>query len=209
MGSAVGDKCIPELPSGVRAMIWTEKGGPKMEPYDWIMKKMAKEAVMERLKISVRAYEEVDWELHGSAVKQVKSRYRPQVLRGVWDEIPTQSKMMRNGYAKEINCKLCGEEYGVDHYAGCGHVGLAGRQGLLIGNLRSKMVALKVNPFLTYWLLETMRDNTPRLERVSPLKLEWKVRAAFDGQNMIGWMQVPKGRVTSKMVDVHKVNMVK
>ena len=117
--------------------------------------------------------------------------------------------MTINGYVKDSNYKLHREKHGVYHYVGCGHVGLAGRQGLLIGNLRSKMAALKVNPFLTYWLLETMRDNTPRLERVSPLKLEWKVRAAFDGQNMIGWMQVPKGRVTSKMVDVHKVNMVK
>ena len=50
LGSAVGDKCIPELPSGVRAMIWTEKGGLTIESYDWIMKRRAKEAVMERMK---------------------------------------------------------------------------------------------------------------------------------------------------------------
>ena len=89
--------CIPRLYQGVQAMVWAEEGGLTVEPYDWLTKKQAKEVIMKRLRMRARVYEEVDWEMHGAALRQIHPRYRPQVLRGVWDEIPTQVKMKRNG----------------------------------------------------------------------------------------------------------------
>jgi len=180
-------------------MVWAEEGGITVEPYDWVMKKKSKEVIMKRLRMRARVYEEVDWEMHGAALRQI-----PQVLRGVWDEIPTQVKTKRNGYSKDDKCKLCGETDGCEHYAGCRHAGLVERRRMLIGNLRSGMECLKANSFLTYWILEAVWGDYPILERVTLLRLEQKVKAACDSQNLIVWLHLAKGRATENLVAIQE-----
>ena len=84
-------------------------------------------------------------------------------------------KPKRNDYSEDGRCKLCGSVDSWSHYASCSHVGLSERREMLIGNLKSKMGKLRVNSFFTYWLLETLRGVTPRLEKVTPLRLEIQV----------------------------------
>ena len=113
-------------------------------------------------------------------------------------------KLRRNGYSEDGRCKLCGRDDSWNHFASCDHEGLVKHRERLINNLKSKMEKLKANPFLTYWLLETLRGAIPKMEKVTPLGLEMRVKAAFDGKNMIGWLHLPKGRVTGKMVTVQE-----
>ena len=78
------------------------------------------------------------------------------------------------------------------------------KRRILTGNLKSEMSKLKINPFLTHWILSAVNGESPKLERVTPLRLEQRVRLAFDGQNMIGWSNLAKGRTTQRMVAIQK-----
>ena len=84
-----------------------------------MMEKGSREIVMRRLKISRLAFEEVAWDMHGEAIMKVEPRYRVNVRRLIWYEIPTGAKLTRNGYREDITCALCGEQDGERHFLKC------------------------------------------------------------------------------------------
>ena len=99
---------------------------------------------------------------------------------------------------------MCQRDDSWNQFASCDHEGLVKYMERLIKNLKSKMEKLKANPFLTYWLLEILRGAILQAEKLTPLGLEMGVKDAFDKHNRIGWLHLPKGRVTDKMVTVQK-----
>ena len=46
----------------------------------------------------------------------------------VWDELPTQEKMQRNGYVEGGRCPVCGDHDASEHYLECANVELVNRQ---------------------------------------------------------------------------------
>ena len=139
MAEARGENYLSEIPEGVKAMVWTSRGGLTVEPYKWIMEEEAKGAVQKRLRINARAFEKIDWEVHEKALKKVQPRYRASVLRMLWDELPTQEKMKRNGYLEDDSCPLCGGRDTAGHYLKCINTELGIQKERVLGNLRSKM----------------------------------------------------------------------
>ena len=58
---------------------------------------------MRRLKISRSAFDEVDWEINGAAVKKVEPRNCVSIRKLIWDKLPTGAKLERRGYREGIN----------------------------------------------------------------------------------------------------------
>ena len=152
-------------------MLWADKGGLTLESYNYVIKERAKVTVMKRLKLNTMGYEEIEWEVHGRAIKRVQTRYRTQVLRLIWDEVPTQAKLKRNGYVEDNRCKLCGKEDTTAHFLSCEGGGIVERRTRLLGNMKSQLRVLGVNPYLTCWLMETMTCRVPKLQTAKPLSL--------------------------------------
>ena len=104
MRGATGSEYVHRLSEEVCAMLWSEMGGLTTDPYDWIMMRRAREVVMMKFKINVRAYELVAWEIHGNILKKIQPRYRPGILKQIWYELPNTQKLERNGYSKDGIC---------------------------------------------------------------------------------------------------------
>ena len=180
-------------------MVWTRRGGLTAEPYDWIMDDGAKGVVQERLRMSGRAFEMVDWEVHKKSLKKVHPRYRASVLRVVWDELPTQEKMERNGYTDNGRCPMCEEQDTAEHYLRCRGTDLRIQQERVLGNLRSDLRKWGISPVIGTWVLQTLRGETPRAENISPLRLNQAAKRAYADQNTIGWRHLAKGRPAKSM----------
>ena len=58
----------------------------------------AKKVVTRRLRMPTRAFDEVDWEIHGAALQRIAPRERIMIRRMIWEELPTARKLARNGY---------------------------------------------------------------------------------------------------------------
>ena len=65
------------------------------------MRRRARKAVSKRLKINSRAYDLVAWELNGDILKKIQPRYRPVILKQIWDKTPTKQKLERSGYSED------------------------------------------------------------------------------------------------------------
>ena len=202
---ATGNEYLERIPDGVEAMLWTRWGGLTRDPYNWVMIGKAEGAVKKRLKLNDRAYSRIDWEIHGQVLARVQPESRASVKRMVWDELPNQVKLCRNGYAEDEMCRLCKNT--VDktrHYLECGDTKLKRDRERIIGNLKARMRGVSLNPFLSHWILEAIAGRSPRMEKVKPLALERRVTVAFDEQNSIGWQQLLKGRTTTRMVELQR-----
>ena len=149
--------------------------------------------------MSKRAFELIDWEVHEKSLKKVHPRYRASVLRMVWDELPTQEKMKRNAYTDKGRCPLCGQLDTAEHYMRCRDTGLENQRERVLGNLRSDLRKKGISQVIGSWLLQTLREETPRFEDISPLRLNQAAKSAYADQNTIGWQQLAKGRPAKSM----------
>jgi len=68
--------------------------------------------------------------------------------------------------------------------------------------MMSKMISLKVNPFLGFWIIEVASGGTLELERVVSLSLEQRVKRAHYERNLIWWGNFLRGRAERKMLYV-------
>ena len=205
MSGARGENYIKKIPEGVKAMVWTSRGGLTVEPYDWIMEEGAKCVVQKRLRCNERAFELIDWEVHGKSMKKIQPRYRASVLRMVWDELPTQEKMKRNKYIDDDKCPLCRERDEAGHYLRCRGTDLRIQRERLIGNLRSDLRKWGVSPVIGTWILQALRGETPKLHDLSPLRLNQAARKAYADQNTIGWRHLAKGRPAKSLTRLQQV----
>ena len=68
-----------------------------------------------------------------------------------------------------------------------------------MGNLRSDLRKKGVSQVIGSWLLQTLREETPRFEDISPLRLNQAAKSAYADQNTMGWRQLAKGRPAKNM----------
>ena len=73
------------------------------------------------------------------AIKKIQPRYRPLVMRIVWDEIPKKSKPKKNRFATDSIRQLCGrKDDGLSHFMGCFHEELSSEMTLSMRNLNAR-----------------------------------------------------------------------
>ena len=83
-----------------------EKGVLSREMQYWVMEVRTKKQMKDKLKLNYVSYDKVDLEMTGMAMKKIQTRYSATAKKIVWNEIPTEVKLMRNGYSTEMECKL-------------------------------------------------------------------------------------------------------
>ena len=81
---------MDEVDEAVGVQLWCEEGGITGAPYKKMVEQEAEKTVKKRLKMSTRAFEEVDWEVHGGALKKIAPRERQIVKRMLCGELPNR-----------------------------------------------------------------------------------------------------------------------
>ena len=140
-------------------------------------------------------FEGIDWKLHGKILSMVAPGYRPGIQKILWNEHPTTVKMLRDGRVENDRCPLCQEVDGPGHFLQCSVIGKDKERERIIGNLKTKMRERGTNPFLAGWVLEVLKGQMPKLERMQPLRLSWRVETQFERQVRIGWGNMMDGRM--------------
>ena len=69
-----------------------------------------------------RAFQLVDWDLHGKALSMVAAKYRPGVQKMIWGEYPCSEKLCQDGRITDNKCPLCGEVNTRGHFLQCAAV---------------------------------------------------------------------------------------
>ena len=195
---------VDEVDEAVGVQLWCEEGGITGAPYEKMMEDEAEEIVKKRLKMSRRAFEEVDWEVHGGALKKIAPRERQMVKRMLWGELPTGRKLARNGFKGSDECALCGEVDTQKHFLECQALKEENVRATRVGVMRGKLAELNINPYLNYWVDESLKGRTPKLENERNLSVRRVVSRAFDGQNRVGWDNLTLGRVSKSMVSLQE-----
>ena len=90
------------------------------------------------------------------------------------------------------------------HFGKCTGGNLEQERERIIGNMKSKMNGIGVNPFIVAWLLGAIGGRTPVWERVSPLGLHPVAKRAYEDQGTIGWGHLLQGRVPESMVSLQE-----
>lgn len=201
-GRAKIRRYVSTLEPGVEAMLWTDQGGLTEEPYDWLMEREAKTEICRRLKISGRVYGIISWEICGKVLEKIQPRYRPSVKKLIWEEVPTRVKLVKYGFEGNERCPLCGGRDDVRHFGMCTGGNLGHERGRIIGNMKSKLNEVGVNPFLVTWFLQALNGETPVWEKVSPLGLHQVAKRTYEDQSTIGWGHLLRGRVPESMVSL-------
>ena len=57
--------------------------------------------------------------MHEEALKRIAPRERKMLKRMLWGELPTGSKLARNGFRENSKCALCGEDDGTENFLRC------------------------------------------------------------------------------------------
>lgn len=130
--------------------------------------------------------EKVDWCLHGKALSKIETRYRPGILKQIWEENPCRQKQRRDKREGDNSCPLCGTKDESGHFAKCVEVRGMSDWGRIRGNFRAKLNAKDASPLIVMWLMCAVEGTTPPLERAEPLRYSQLVRAAYAEQASIG-----------------------
>ena len=155
----------------VKVMLWCSEGGITGDPYKWMMEQRAEEVVRRRLRLSGSAFSEVDWEIHGDAIRRIAPRERVMVKKMLWDELPAGRKLFRNGFQTGSKCALCAVKDGQHHFLECEILNGTKEKKTTIGVVKGRMAKLDVNPFLSHWVTTSLCGKTPDLERERDLRI--------------------------------------
>ena len=186
------------------AMLWCRTGGVTEDPYARIIGAEARETVAKRLKMTARTMEKVDWCLHGKALSKIETRYRPGILKQIWEENPCKRKRWRDEGGGDDGCPLCGMRDEPSHFTRCSEVRGMSEWGRIKGNFRAKLNERDTSPLIVAWLMSAVEGEIPTLEEAVPLRYNQLVRAAYAEQASIGWHQLGHGRGTKKLVELQE-----
>ena len=135
-------------------------------------------------------------------MRKIQPRYRLEILKQIWDETPNKQKLEQNGYSEDGLCHLCKEQDDSGNFMRCTDGGLRTHTRRLIGNLKTRMRELGVNPFMATWINKLL-GRSPIIQRVTPLGFEQRVGMAYEAYSTIWWGHLLKGRIPERMVGLH------
>ena len=63
---------------------------------------------------------------------------------------------------------------------------------------------LNLNPYLAYWINLGMSSTAPDLEEERNLRIRKVITKDFKGQNIVGLENLTKGRMSKRVIQLHK-----
>ena len=97
-----------EVALEVGALLWCSRGGITGDPYKWMLEQEAQTIVQKRLKMSERAFNEIDWNVHKGALKRISPRERQLLKRMLLVELPTRKDWRGIGTERTANVPYVG-----------------------------------------------------------------------------------------------------
>ena len=146
----------------------------------------------------------IDWPLHGKALSLVERRYRPSVLKNVWDEHPCKKKMKRDGRKCDGRCPLCHHEDDARHFARCEKMRDTEEYQKARRNLGAKLRRRNLSPVIAMWIMKAFVGEKPGLESEGRRKSDQIVTRAYRKQESVGWENLAKGRAVTGVVAIQE-----
>ena len=91
-----------------------------------------------------------------------------------------------------------------NHYLSCQSEKLRTEKKRVLGNLKGRLSTIDLNPYLTYWAIESLGGRTPEYREEKELQRRRIVNRAYNGQNMIGWGNLSNARATKGMRELQE-----
>ena len=115
--------------------------------------------------MSTRAFDEMDWEIRGAALWRIEPMERIMIRKLLWGELPTASKLARNGYRRDGKCAMCKDVDSKKHFLECEGLNTTEEMRIKVGVMKGKLASLNTNPYLTKWIMESLNGKSPRLNK--------------------------------------------
>ena len=100
--------------------------------------------------------------------------------------LSTESKLVRNGYRRDRTYDLWEGTDSKKHFLECEILNTTEERRMTLGVMKGKLEIINKNPYLTYWIMESLNGKSPRLDKERDLRRRRIVHRAYEGQNSIG-----------------------
>ena len=175
-------------PLATTAMLRTSEGFLTGRVRSYIYQKEYREETRERLRVSDQAMGEIDWQTLRSVLK--KKKFPPSVLKLIWEDNPSMTRLKEQRRAHSSACPLCGDRDDPSHFLSCKRINGSIRWKDIKTNFQTKSGVIKVPGHLVRSTTSAM-EGTPVSSAVH-VGMRGRV---YRGQEEIRWANFIRGRV--------------
>jgi hypothetical protein len=161
--------------------------------------------MQKKYKWNDRTVEQIDWFVHGRALKGLPPTMKKTTIQCIHKWLPTNAHPGRAHPEQQQVCLLCETEAETNtHYLECNHPEATKYWTDSIPKLKEMMKKRNTDPVLQELLISAVTEWRTT-ESPEPTKyIPRKYRAMFEEQTQIGWTHVLKGRLSIKWVQLHE-----
>ena len=146
----------------------------------------------------MKTFEMVDWEGHARALNATGGF---TMRRIIWGHHPTRSHLKLTGQYPTSMCPLCGETDTRDHFIQCSRINNDIQNKKIRDEMRHTANRKGVPDHLINTLTAVMSGLEPEWERIP-----FHAREIYKEQETIGWLNMTRGRISSRWGEVRKTN---